>query len=220
MGGPAFACWMHRSPASRSVQDAAGRAPRRTCGDAPCLRRVGPLLRLCRQWRQSPIRRIQDQRRAPSPNDRGTPVQPEIVVKTGCSVLPPVHVAIGRRSLGSASQQTCISVKGLLFEAQCLFLCQKLSARQLFWPLEGRDGAIVPHALQVRLTPRRSRGTRRLSSSGHWHQRHDRDHRTHRSGTSMAHPCFLLALSAFVRVHPSWTRMRRRARTRRSGVRT
>ena len=80
----------------------------------------------------------------------------EIVVETGCSVLPPVHVASGRRSLGSASQQVFISVNGLLFEIRRFLGSQKFLVRKVFWSLHGRDSAEIPDALEVGVAPRRS----------------------------------------------------------------
>ena len=162
---------------------------------------VGRLLPARGQGRKPPVRRIHDQRRSPGADGPGSPVQPEIVVEAGCSVLPPVHLVADRRSLGGASQQTGVPVDPFLFEIRGLLLGQELSIGQLLGPLQGRDGAKIPDSPQIRLAPWRPErrwGVGGLGDSQHWRQRHDREHSEHSSETSIAHLTLLLALSVLV----------------------
>ena len=195
MGGPALKPKMHRTPELKSTHESAGCASRYS-RRSPARRCPGR-----RQRGHPPVRRIDDQRRAPSPDGPCSPVHPEIVVAA--------DVGAGLCSPGGLIPQAYIPVNGFLFEVRRFFRGQKLLVRQRFGPLEGRDGAEVPHALQVRRTPRCARwrklicrGRLGLASNGYRRQQYDSDHGQHRSETSMAHLILLLALSALVRVRP------------------
>ncbi len=84
----------------------------------------------------------------------------------------------------------CSPMDRPLFEVCRLLLGQELLVGQLVGPLHGRDGAKVPHALEIRCSPRRPgrrRVVRRLGRRTAWRQDNDGNRRADDSETSMAH---------------------------------
>ena len=114
--------------------------------------------------RNPAIRRVDDERRAPARVPGRAAVQPEVVVEAGRAVVPPIHVAAGRRGFGGAFRKADVARHGGVFQRGD-FLCRKVvPPLELRRPLERRKGGTDPDTLQVRISPRRpGRGARRFT---------------------------------------------------------
>ena len=165
---------MHRSPGSRSAYvGVAASHLREFCR----LGRIRPLLRLRCQRRQSPVRRIDNQRCPSGADYRGSPVEPELVV-----------VANDVRGLLDI-ERTDFSEPSL-FEFSGLRGCQKRFIRQLSGSFQRGQRAEVPDALQIRGAPCCAGRRGGLASESGRHDQYRRNHHghdTHRRKKSIAH---------------------------------
>ena len=141
-----------------------------------------PLLRaplsFFRQRGDAPVRRIDDQRRAPGLDDVGAAVHPEVVV--GADVAARLGAA------GLRLPEPDVAIDRLLFAVRRLFLGQELLVPELLRPLQRRDRAEVPHALQIRRAPRRP-GRFVLPGRRRRRQRRERQRRQPRHEPSTSH---------------------------------
>ena len=163
---------MHRSNELRSSQESAGLTSRRA---RTLVRAALPLLR---QRRHAPVRRIDDQRRAPRLDHVGAAVHPEVVV--GADAAARLGAA-GRRL-----PELDVAGHGRLLAARRLFLGQELLITELLGPLQRRDRAEVPDPLQIRRAPRRP-GRLVLPDRRRRQQGHQRQRRQHGYETSSSH---------------------------------
>ena len=146
------------------------------------------------QRRQSPVRRVHDQRSAPRFDGLRSLVHPEVVVAA--------DIAAGLGSPGLGLPQVDRPVDGRPLEARRLLLGQELLVTPILRSLQGGDGAEVPDALQVGLPPRRAgrfRSDRRLAGRQHRNQRQTRDQDARRHPGSMTHSISSLSPARCVR---------------------
>ena len=114
---------------------------------------VGALPALGRHLRQTAVRRVDDERRAPGADGARAAVEPEVVVEAGRTLLAPVHALGGRGAPGGPVGELDVAVDDLLLQVGRLFRGQERPVAQLLGPLQRRDGAEVPDALQIRIPP-------------------------------------------------------------------
>ena len=107
--------------------------------------RVGPLLTLGGQRRDFPVRRIDDQR--------------GLVADDFLAVVPP-EIVVGARDIRSRPAVPAILVEGCapgLLVLGDFGVAQRRFVGELSRPLQRRHAAVVPYALQIRLTVHRPR---------------------------------------------------------------